>query len=77
VAPGVQGVVTLGQGPLAWRCVCYSCGVLFILGCGERVMLLSLLEFAEQFLYPLPIGGVVGRVIFLHGEHLLLEDGGL
>ena len=40
-------------------------------------MLISLLEFAEQFLYPLPIGGVVGRVIFLRSEHLLLEDGGL
>jgi len=40
-------------------------------------MLVTLLEFAEQFLYPLPIGGVVGRVIFLRGEHLLLEYGGL
>ena len=41
------------------------------------MLLTTLLEFAEEFLYPLPIGGVVGRVIFLHGEHLLLEDGGL
>jgi hypothetical protein len=35
------------------------------------------LEFIKEFLYPLPIGGVVGRVIFLHGEHLLFVDGGL
>ena len=35
------------------------------------------LEFAKEFLYPLPIGWVVGRVIFLHGEHLLLKDRGL
>jgi hypothetical protein len=41
------------------------------------MLVTTLLEFAEEFLYPLPIGGVVGRVIFLHGEHLLLEDGGL
>ena len=70
--PGVQGKVTLGQGPLAWRCIYYS---LVILGSGERVMLVTtLLEFAEEFLNPLPIGGIVGRVIFLHVEHLLLED---
>ena len=41
------------------------------------MILLSLLEFTQQLLYPLPIGGVVGRVIFLRGEHLFLEDGGL
>ena len=41
------------------------------------MLVTTLLEFAEEFLYPLPISGVVGRVIFLHGEHLLLEDGGL
>jgi hypothetical protein len=76
--PGVQGVVTLGQGPLAWRCVYNSGCVLLILGSGQRVLLVpTLLEFVEEFLYPLPIGGVVGRVIFLHGEHLLLEDRGL
>lgn len=76
--PGIEGVVTLGKGPLAWRCVNYSGRTLFILGSGERVMLVTtLLEFAEEFLYPLPIGGVVGRVIFLYGEHLLLEDGGI
>ena len=41
------------------------------------MLLTTLLDFAEEFLYPLPIGGVVGRVIFIRGENLLLKDGGL
>ena len=38
------------------------------------MLVTTLLEFAEEFLYPLPIGGVVGRVIFLHGEHFFFEN---
>ena len=77
MSPGVQGEVTLSQGPLA-RC-CRGGVVQLIYGRREGVMLLTQVEFAEQLLYPLPIGGVVCHVIFLRrrSEHLLLEDGGV